>query len=101
MPTYVKNVVGTSRRKCRCSYGSRTWLGHWERGTGLVRPLKCQAKFCAYFTQVGAHVYWVGLDKRTIWIVPFCKKHNKRPSNELIELKPGTWLCAAAKVDCA
>ena|SRR5688572_25541752 len=100
MPDYVNNVDGTSTRKCQCSFGSKTWLGHWERGTGFTLPEKCCAKYCANYVEVGAHVQHYGSDQRIIWIIPFCQYHNKRPSNSYIELKPGVTLCAAAKIDC-
>ena len=101
MPSYVNNVVGTSKRKCVCLLGNKDWLSHWERGTGLVRPAKCCAKGCGHVVQVGAHVRLFQSDQRIIWIVPFCQYHNKRRSNHYIELKPGVVLCGAAKVDCA
>ena len=93
------NVVGTSHLKCQCTYGHKTWLGHWERATGLLRN-KCRAKGCARRAQVGAHVKVVGWDGRTTWIVPFCQRHNKRPSTQRIPLKWGTTLAAAAARDC-
>lgn len=98
--TKVTNVDGTSVRKCVCSNGIKTWLGHWERGTELTLPDKCCAFGCGTYVQVGAHVKEVGGDQRIIWIVPFCQFHNKRPSTEEIKLKPGVTLCGAAKVDC-
>ena len=101
MPDFVNNVDGTSKRKCQCLYGSKDWISHWERGTGLVRPLKCCAKWCSDYAVVGAHVKHVGSDQRIVWIIPFCQYHNKRPSNMDIELKLGVMLCGAAKIDCA
>ena len=97
---FVINMVGTSKRKCKCSTGSKNWLSHWERGTKLARPTKCCAKFCGRFVQVGAHVKLYGSDQRVAWIIPFCQHHNKRPSNQYIQLKPGVTLCGAAAVDC-
>jgi hypothetical protein len=64
-------------------------------------PEKCQAKYCGNYVQVGAHVRSEG-DLRTIWIIPFCQHHNKRPSSEAIELKDGVTLVGASvKLDCA
>ena len=99
-PSYVNNVDGTSKRKCKCRVGKKTWLKHWRRGTGLTLPTKCCAKFCGHPVQVGAHVKLFGDDQRIIWIVPFCQYHNKRASNHYIALKPGVMLCGAAKIDC-
>lgn len=101
MPSIAYNMVGTSSRKCVCTTGTKSWLGHWERGTGLTLPEKCCAKYCGNVVEVGAHVKLEGEDGRTPWIIPFCQYHNKRPSSEAIELKPGMTLCGAAKVDCA
>ena len=100
MGEFVYNVDGTSVRKCQCSYGSKTWLSHWERGTGLTLPDKCGAKYCSAYVEVGAHVKHIGSDQRIVWIIPFCQYHNKRPSYLQIELKDGVTLCGAAKVDC-
>jgi hypothetical protein len=101
MPTFVYNMDGTARRKCICKTGSKTWLEHWARGTGESLPDKCAAKYCGREVEVGAHVRAEDEDGRIPWIVPFCQYHNKRPSSEPIELKPGVTLCGAAKVDCA
>ena len=100
MGDWVINVDGTSGRKCKCTTGVKTWLAHWERGTGLALPLKCCAKYCGTVVEVGAHVKELS-DKTIIWIIPFCQYHNKRPSSEMIELKDGVTLCGAAvKIDC-
>ncbi len=102
MGDIVFNIVGTSSRKCCCTSRPNTWLAHWKRGTGLNLPLKCCAKRCRKYVQVGAHVKCQGFDMRTPWIVPFCKTHNSRPGDEPIELKNNVTLCAAAMgVDCA
>lgn len=98
--TFVNNVVGTSKRKCRCKFGHKSWLAHWERGTGEYLPTKCAAKYCTNSVEVGAHVKVFGDDQRIIWIVPFCQYHNKRHKNHYIELKPAVYLCGAAKSDC-
>lgn len=100
MSDWVYNVVGTASRKCQCTRGPRNWLAHWQRGTGLPLPLKCVAKYCARYVEVGAHVKLWGYDQRIIWIIPFCQYHNMRPSIELIQLKYDVMLCGAARVDC-
>lgn len=102
MGEIVYNKVGTSNRKCQCTYGVKTWLAHWERGTKQTLQVgdKCFAKSCRGFVEVGAHVLHPD-DLRYVWIVPFCQWHNKRPWDTPIELKDGMWLCGAAKMDCA
>jgi hypothetical protein len=100
MGDIVYNVDGTSSRKCVCKTGSKTWLAHWERGTGLTLPDKCCARNCSGGVEVGAHVRLEGGDGRIVWIVPFCQFHNKRPSSTPIELKWAVMLCGAAKSDC-
>lgn len=98
--SYVLNAVGTSKRKCKCSDRDKTWLAHWSRGTGMKVPEKCCAKGCGRYTQVGAHVI-DPMDKREIWIIPFCQHHNKRRADVRIYLKPGYKLCGGSwKVDC-
>ncbi len=100
-PHIVYNIDGTSSRKCQCTGLPRTWLGHWERGTGLVLPLKCVAKYCRNYVEVGAHVRDDD-DRRIVWIVPFCQYHNKRPSSEPIELKDAVTMCGGSMtMDCA
>lgn len=101
MPAIAYNMVGTSRRKCVCKVGPKTWLAHWIRGTRLRLPDKCCARYCRRPVAVGAHVRLEGEDGRTPWIVPFCQFHNKRRSSIPIVLKYGVTLCAAAKIDCA
>lgn len=100
MGDFVYNMDNTSGRKCQCTTLPKTWLGHWERGTGLNLPAKCCAKYCGNDVEVGAHVKLDGGDQRIAWIVPFCQYHNKRPSSQPIELKWGVTLCGAAKSDC-
>ncbi len=96
---YVYNMVGTSSRKCTCPSGNGTWVRHWELATGQLLPAKCIAKYCGNPVQVGAHVK--DNDAKLIpWIAPFCQYHNKRPSSELIELKPSYSLAAAVSYDC-
>lgn len=99
-PTFVYNMHKTSRRKCRCKTGPKTWVGHWTRGTGLRLPDKCSAKYCRRYVEVGAHVRIEGEDGRTPWIIPFCQYHNKRATSYPIELKHGVTLCGAARIDC-
>jgi len=101
MADYVRNLTGTAGRKCVCTTGAKTWLGHWERGSGLYLPTKCCAHYCGNVVQVGAHVSLQGSDGRVPWIVPFCQYHNKRNSSVWIRLKGGVTLVGAAAHDCA
>ncbi|HEY1028044.1 MAG TPA: hypothetical protein VGE28_10530 [Pseudomonas sp.] len=100
MPTFVYNLDGTSNRKCQCTDLPRTWLGHWARGTGETLPVTCVAHRCGNAATVGAHVRDEE-DQRIVWIVPFCQKHNKRPSSTPIQLKPGISMCGGSMTgDC-
>lgn len=99
-PVIVYNLVGTSRRKCKCGFGTKTWLRHWSTKTQLRVPQKCSAKFCKNITQVGAHVRLEGADGRVAWIIPFCMRHNKRPSSQPIVVKHGVTLCRATMAEC-
>lgn len=102
LPRFVYNIDGTSRRKCKCKVkkGPKTWLGHWCRKTSLVIPVKCSAKFCRRYTEVGAHVRLEGGDRRIPLIIPFCKFHNKRRSSQPIEIKLDAVLCKASMAEC-
>jgi hypothetical protein len=100
VPRFVYNIDRTSRRKCKCKKGLKTWLGHWHRKTRLTLPLKCCAKFCGRNTEVGAHVRLEGGDARIPLIIPFCKRHNKRPSSQPIEIKLDAVLCTASMAEC-
>lgn len=96
----VYNLVGTSRRKCQCSYGQLGWIHHWTRMTGQPRPEKCCVKRCRNPAQVGAHVRVEGSDGRRPWILPTCQKHNKRPSSQPMEVKHDYIPCGATMSDC-
>lgn len=99
-PMIVYNLVGTSRRKCKCRHGTKSWLDHWCRKTNLMRLQKCAAKGCRKPTQVGAHVRPEGSDRRIPWIIPFCQFHNKRSSSQPIVVKHGVVLCKATMAEC-
>lgn len=98
---HVSNLVGTSKRKCKCSgHKKKTWLQHYENKAGVV-PGKCVAKGCRKYAQVGAHVTL--LDRNVgsrVFIVPFCQYHNKRHHNTRIPLKKKTLLADGAKSSC-
>lgn len=102
MVSFVYNIDRTSRRKCRCIHRhARTWLNHWRRHSGVAMPLKCQASHCRRPVQVGAHVREEGGDGRIVWIIPFCKYHNKRRSSTPIGLKHGAMLVGGSMTaDC-
>ncbi|MCR9163008.1 MAG: hypothetical protein ACE37F_14915 [Nannocystaceae bacterium] len=103
MTTQVYNMVGTTGRKCTCTLGDNSWLGHWALAAGVTlaskKLVKCAAKYCASYSEVGAHVKEIG-HQVTPWIVPFCQHHNKRPSSQYITLKPGYTMVACAAHDC-
>lgn len=69
----VRNVRGTSDRKCRCG----SWLLHWDNETKSNRAT-CSVVPCGNDATLGAHVQI--LDNRTSgqhWIVPMCDGHNR------------------------
>ena len=96
---FVYNMTNTSGRRCSCTTGDKTWLRHWELATGQIRPATCIAKYCRRPAVHGAHVK-DNSHQVTPWIVPFCARHNKRPRTQLIQLKPGSQMAAAARSDC-
>ena len=98
--TFVNNVVGSSKRKCKCNIAHKTWLNHWVQVTDEDIPPKCCAKYCGNDAQVGAHVRVFGDNQSFIWIIPFCQYHNKREDKFYIELKPDTFLGNAANTHC-
>ncbi|MBV1861822.1 MAG: hypothetical protein KUG77_25605 [Nannocystaceae bacterium] len=96
-------MVGTTGRKCKCTNGDASWLGHWALAAGVAlhskKHVKCAAKYCRKYSEVGAHVKDTAY-RVTPWIVPFCQYHNKRPATQLITLKPGYTMVACASIDC-
>ncbi len=102
MPDYfiVRNINGTSWRKCACG----SWLEHWRRETRSPR-LTCAAFGCGNDAEVGAHVHELTGKRGTDWneyIVPMCKGCNARRSDEEIELKICIVLVSAntQEMDC-
>lgn len=87
----VKNVNGTSGRKCSC----RTWLEHWSNHTDLER-VQCAVIPCGNEAEVGAHV--IITDRRTSnewWIVPMCKSHNHHTNDGEMFIDSRTHLVSA------
>lgn len=69
----VKNINGTSNRKCKC----KSWLDHWHNHSPGVATI-CKAKGCSRTDIVGAHVKKCGSTDNIEYIIPFCNFHNKQ-----------------------
>ena len=87
----VKNLEGTSKRKCKCG----SWIEHWRKFTGLNWS-RCAVMNCGKKAEVGAHV--IGMDermKKQWWIAPFCKTHNFYKMKEMVYLDSRTVMASA------
>lgn len=73
----VKNLKGTSDKKCNCG----SWLEHWERFTNS-KTTTCSVLGCFSNNIVGGHVQKVGPDN-THYIIPLCQSHNMS-SDEMV-----------------
>lgn len=89
----VKNVSGTSGRKCNCC---NSWKGHWEKMT-KEKAVSCSRKGCTNKATVGAHIIRKAPDS-TWRIVPFCHECNKR--NGVMELNKGIRTVSAQHFSC-
>ena len=70
---YVKNLVGTGTRTCKCS----SWTEHWENYSGArFWPQRCAVEGCTNPPEVGAHVKHVGTGDHRHYIVMMCRFHN-------------------------
>lgn len=69
----VKNIVGTSDKKCKCG----DWLKHWENKSSKPLPPSCREITCSEKELVGAHVKKVNSTDNNHYIVPLCQSHNK------------------------
>lgn len=69
--TKVKNLKGTSDRKCQCD----SWLAHWEKFSGN-NSNQCAVVGCSHDAEVGAHVVKCDSPNGEHYIVPMCKGHN-------------------------
>ena len=65
----VKNAGGTAGRSCGCG----SWLDHWTKHGGGIKPTYCVVDGCLEKELVGAHVVKDGRDH---YIIPVCQKHN-------------------------
>jgi hypothetical protein len=88
----VKNISGTSGRKCDCC---DSWKGHWEKITN-EKARACSRKGCSNRATVGAHVMRTA--DSTWRIVPLCHECNKR--RDWMELNRGTQTVSAAHFSC-
>ena len=79
----VKNIIGTSGKKCKC----RSWLIHWEKNCGRNIPSTCRVIICSEKKLVGAHVKKANSTDKNHYIVPLCISHSK--SNEELDIVDG------------
>jgi hypothetical protein len=85
----VTNANGTADRTCsNCG----TWLAHWENYS-TYSAHKCSILNCNNDAEVGAHVlrpYANNQDyKKRPYIIPMCKTHNGKSSEEEMKTKEG------------
>ncbi len=76
--TEVRNLNGTSDKKCRCD----SWLEHWEIFSKSTAK-KCSVIGCAQDAEVGAHVIKCNSTDKEHYIVPMCQGHNKSTENSI------------------
>jgi hypothetical protein len=70
----IRNINGTSQTTCRCG----SWLRHWEKFSGQVKPTTCPALGCDRTDVEGAHVQKGGGSADQKWyIYPLCTEHNR------------------------
>jgi hypothetical protein len=98
----IKNVEGRSHLTPRCD-NCGTWIGHWERRSGLTAG-KCCVDGCNSLAAVGAHVTRpraTNDDLKThAYIVPMCHAHNNVDGGTFMT-KPGvTFVWANVKRTC-
>ena len=67
----VKNIKGTSDKKCNC----KSWLAHWELHSES-KANQCSVVGCVYEAKVGAHVILCDSSNKNHYIVPMCVNHN-------------------------
>jgi hypothetical protein len=89
MPVKIKNINGTSQRKCPCG----SWLSHWEYfSRQTVRY--CSEVSCLGQDLVGAHVQKAWGDDAW-YIVPLCSTHNQYDG--WLDISDATTLVSANK----
>lgn len=84
----VKNLNGTSQKRCNCG----SWLRHWHNYCHQVAT-RCRASGCSNPAHVGAHVVKYDSPDQRHYIVPFCYAHNRQAG--AIELNTHTCLAPA------
>jgi hypothetical protein len=89
----VRNIRGSSLRKCRC----RSWRDHWFNNTERASSrTRCSVYNCGNLLAVGGHVVVVsGRFDGQHYIVPMCHQCNMIPSDEDFDLKRGVELISA------
>lgn len=89
----VKNLRGTSRRKCECG----SWREHWYNHT--TRPSSraiCAVYGCGNLAEIGGHVLVVsGRFDGQHYIVPMCHLCNMIHPDDDIDLKLNVELISA------
>ncbi len=68
----VKNLKGTSEKKCNC----KSWIAHWERSSES-KAKQCSVVGCLHDAKVGAHVIKCDSSDKNHFIVPMCLGHNQ------------------------
>jgi hypothetical protein len=76
----VKNINGTSDKKCNCG----SWINHWKNHSNRFLPFCCASSNCFKFPEVGTHVRLVNGKNRKHYIVPFCDSCNKTTSSDFL-----------------
>ncbi|MBP4049711.1 hypothetical protein J9978_09380 [Chromobacterium violaceum] len=97
----VTNANGTADRKCsNCG----TWLEHWEKYSTYTAG-KCSISDCNNSAEVGAHVLRPHAEnedyKTHPYIIPMCKTHNGKGSEDEMKTKGGVeFVWANVKETC-
>ena len=69
----VKNIEGTSDKKCTCSV---SWVEHWEKHSGK-KAFYCNVYGCYNRDNiVGAHVQRLDNPDNSHYIIAICHEHN-------------------------
>jgi len=68
----VKNLKGTSNKKCNCE----SWISHWEIFSE-TKANQCSVIGCSFEAEVGAHVIKCNSSDTNHYIVPICHGHNQ------------------------
>lgn len=79
----VYNVIGSGDHDPPGN--NSTWKQWWENNSRYAWPNNCQSGGCGYAATEGAHVaeqqnVRFG-SNTTIYIAPFCKDHNEKPTD--------------------